>query len=86
MNAKDFGNREDLEAHVKLQDESLPFEQKTINGTIQELKRLRLSHGQSIFGFRVVASDYQVRDVTPFPKRGESTSRLDGRAIKIKNK
>lgn len=85
IQASQFSNRETLETHVQALDMStILVEDRVISGTIDELKQLFLSHGQNVYDFKVIASDYQVRDVAPFQKRGEATSRLDGRAIRIK--
>lgn len=85
INASNFAYRVELDRHVQtLAVENLAIEERIISGTIEELKKLSLSHGQSVYGMRVVASNYKVSNVTPFQKRGEAVSRIDGRAIKIK--
>jgi hypothetical protein len=86
INASNFASRIELDTHVKtLAVDSMAVEEKIINGSIEELKKLFLSHGQEVYGMRVVASDYKVSKIEPFPKRGDAVSRLDGRAIKMKN-
>lgn len=84
INAKDFKNREHLETHVSTLDmNSVLIEDRVITGTMEELKVLHLSHGQTVYDMRVIASDYQVSNATPQKKRGEGISRLDGRAINL---
>lgn len=84
IEAKNFTLRKDLEDHVQSTDiNTLAFDDRVISGTIEELKKLHLSQGQSVYGMRVVATDYQVSNITPFKQRGEFTSRIDGRAIKL---
>lgn len=85
INASNFAYRVELDRHVQtLAVENLAIEERIISGTIEELKKLSLSHGQNVYGMRVVAIDYKVSNVTPFQKRGDAVSRIDGRAIKIK--
>lgn len=84
INAREFKKREDLDIHVMTLDvNSIAVEDRVIQGTMEELKVLHLSHGQNVYEMRVIASDYQVSNATPQKKRGEGISRLDGRAIKL---
>lgn len=82
FNAKDYSNREELEdavAHAagKTADLKVDFE---ITGTAEELAKLRLSHAQSVWGVRCMATDAEVSVKTEVPQRGENKN------IKIKEK
>lgn len=69
--ANKFNSREDLEAAV-IADLGKTTEKKdaSITGTTTELLRVHLSHGQSVWGVAVEASDYQAEILVEKPHRG----------------
>jgi len=70
--ANTVGSREELELLVE-SDLGKTTEKKDaiIVGTTEELLKLKLSHGQTVWGVEVEASDYQPIADQPRPMRGE---------------
>jgi hypothetical protein len=69
--ATNFSNRKALEESiVSASGRTVDKKDAQITGSVVELKELRLSHGQTIWGVQVVASDYQVNN-NPRVKRGK---------------
>ncbi len=69
--ANDFNGREDLES-VIVADLGKTTDKKDaiISGTVSELLKVQLSHGQSVWGVVVEATNFQPDPVVEKPKRG----------------
>jgi len=69
--ANDFNGREDLESSV-VADLGKTTDKKDaiISGTVAELSKVQLSHGQSVWGVVVEATNSQPDPVVEKPKRG----------------
>jgi hypothetical protein len=69
--AKDFNSREDLESAIVSElGKTTDKKDASITGTVTELLKLQLSHGQSVWGVIVEATDFQPDPVVEKPKRG----------------
>lgn len=82
--AKNFVTREALEMAV-IDDFGKTPEPKdaVIEGTIEELKKLNLSHSQFVWGVIASATDYTQQKIAERPKRGKIfKSKLNGITIK----
>lgn len=84
--ATNFNTREALEnAIIEQHGKTTNPKEDTISGTLDELKKLNLSHGTSIWGVRAVATDYTEPVTTKRPNRGKIfDSKLNGKTT-IKN-
>lgn len=69
--AHDFNSREDLENSI-VSDLGKTTDKKdaSIVGIVADLLLLQLSHGQSVWGVGVEATDFQPDPVVEKPKRG----------------
>lgn len=70
--AKDFNNREELEAAI-VADVGKTTDRKdaTITGTVTELLKVQLSHGQFVWGVLVEVTDFVPGPVVEVPSRGK---------------
>lgn len=70
--AKDFNNREDLEAAI-VADLGKTTERKdaSITGTVTELLKVQLSHGQVVWGVVVEVTDFVPSPIIDVPSRGK---------------
>ena len=80
LNAVDFASREALELSISQQFGATPEAKDVIiDGTREELLKLNLSHGDSVWGVIAQASDYQEEIIPPRVDRGaEFPSMLNG--------
>ena len=70
-NAVDFADREALELQIATDLGKTPEKKDaTITGTAAELRPLFLSHGQSVWGVDVTATDFTPETPTPRIDRG----------------
>lgn len=82
----DFNNRKALDDTV-ISDFGRTTEVKeaTIDGTMEELKKLSLEHNKEVWGVKVIASDYKVNNLPKVKRaiRGERTAtKINGKKIK----
>ena len=88
IQAKQYNSRGELEkAVISTHGRTTDKKDDTIGGTVAELEKFYLRHGQMMWGVRVVASDYQVSEPTVTINRGQiHLSKIDGKVISIKKK
>lgn len=86
LKPKDFLDRESLETHiVSTYGSTVDKKDVILKGTTEELSKLFLSHGDSVWGVLVTASDYQDKPETPRVERGaDYPSQLNGIPTKRK--